>query len=136
MPTIFGLVVDDFCVQYSSMDDANHFLDALKAKYPITVDMEANIYIGILLQWDYLTRTVILSMRDYVCKALQKFQHILPNKAEYAPYEYAPIQYGQKFNIQIPQTLQKSFHPTKSTWSNKFVAPSCTTPSPLTTQFF
>ena len=58
--------------------------------------MEAKMYTRISLQWDYLARTVIISMPEYVRKALQKFQHILPNKAEYAPYESAPIQYGQK----------------------------------------
>ena len=39
--TIFSLVVDDFCVQYSSDADAKHFMDALRNKYPITVDMKA-----------------------------------------------------------------------------------------------
>ena len=29
-PTIFSLVVNDFCVQYSSMDDTNHFYMPLK----------------------------------------------------------------------------------------------------------
>ena len=37
--TTFSLVVDDFCVQYSSTEDAEHFFNALRAKYPITVDM-------------------------------------------------------------------------------------------------
>ena len=56
--TLFSLVVDDFCVQYSSTEDADHFLYALRAKYLITVDMEAAVYIGIKLTWGYVHRTV------------------------------------------------------------------------------
>ena len=41
--TIFSLVVDDFCVQYFSTEDADHFLNALRAKYPITVNMETEV---------------------------------------------------------------------------------------------
>ena len=35
----FSLVVDNFCVQYCSTEDADHFLNALRAKYLTTVDM-------------------------------------------------------------------------------------------------
>ena len=74
---ILSLVVDDFCVQYSYTEDADHFLNALRSKYLITVDMDATVYIGIKLTWDYLHRTVTLSMPSYVQKALHRLQHIL-----------------------------------------------------------
>ena len=41
--TLFILVVDDFCVQYISTEDADHFLNALRANYLITVDMDATV---------------------------------------------------------------------------------------------
>ena len=43
--TIFSLVVDDFCVHCSAVEDVERFLHALKAKYLITVNMEVNVYI-------------------------------------------------------------------------------------------
>ena len=46
---IFSLVVDNFCVQYSSTEDAAQFFNALITKYLITVDMEATVYIEIKL---------------------------------------------------------------------------------------
>ena len=52
-------------------------LNALRAKYLITVDMAATVYIGIKLEWDYVNRTVILLMKSYVRKALHIFQNIL-----------------------------------------------------------
>ena len=75
--SIFFLVVDDFCVQYSSMADADHFFNFLRAKYLITVDMETTVYIGIKIDWEYVHRTVTLSMPNYVRKALHIFQHIM-----------------------------------------------------------
>ena len=64
--TIFTLVVDDFTIKYTSLDDADHLLNALKTKYVISEDWEATLYIGITLKWDYIKRTVDLSMSNYV----------------------------------------------------------------------
>ena len=46
---LFNLVINDFCVQYFSIEDADHFLNTLRAKYLITVNVEATVYIGIKL---------------------------------------------------------------------------------------
>ena len=75
--TIFSLVVDNFCVQYFSTEDADNFLKSLRDKYLITVDMAAIVQTGIKLEWDYVHRTVTLLMTIYVRKALHIFQHIL-----------------------------------------------------------
>ena len=77
---MFSLVVDD--------------LYTLRAKYLIIVDMDATVYIGIKLKWDYVHRTVTLSMPSYVHKALHRFQHTLRGGKEYSPHTCAPIQYG------------------------------------------
>ena len=69
-------------------------LNALRSKYLITVNMETTIYIGIKLDWDYVHRTVTLSMSSYVSKALHRFQHILRGGKEYSPHTSSPIQYG------------------------------------------
>ena len=53
------------------------FLNALRSKYLITVNMEATVYIGIKLKWDYVHRTVTLLMTGYIRKVLHRFQHIL-----------------------------------------------------------
>ena len=75
--TLFSLVVDDFCAQYCSTEDSNHFFKALRVKYLITVDMAATFYIGVKLEWDYVHRTFILSIPSYVRRALHRFQHIM-----------------------------------------------------------
>ena len=75
--TLFSLVVDDFFVQYTSKEDADHFLSALQDEYPITANMDAKTYIGINLKWDYINIKLTFSMPEYFWKALHKFQHIL-----------------------------------------------------------
>ena len=82
---IFSLAVDDFLFQYSSEEDAKHFLHALRQKYTITVDRNAKKYIGIILKWDYIKRTVELSMPEYAKHALHKFQHLLSSRPEHSP---------------------------------------------------
>ena len=64
--------------------------------------MEATVYIGIKLTWDYVHRTVTLSMQSYLHKALKRFQHILRGGKEYSPHTCAPIQYGQKIKYADP----------------------------------
>ena len=100
--TLFSLVVDNFCVQYCSTENFEIFLNALRAKYLITVDMEATVYIGIKLKWDYVHRTVTLLMPSYVRKALHRFQHILIVGKEYSPHTCVPIQYGQTIQYADP----------------------------------
>ena len=61
--------------------------------------MAATVYIRIKLEWDYVHRTVILSMSSYVRKG---FQHILRGVKQYSPHTCAPIQYVQKFQYADP----------------------------------
>ena len=58
--TVFTLVVDDFAIKYTSLDNAQHLLQALKEKYTISEDWEAKLYIVITLKWDYSKQTVDL----------------------------------------------------------------------------
>ena len=60
--TIFTLVVGNFAIKYVTKQDANHLLQSLCAKYTISTDWEASLYIGISLNWDYTAGHVDLSM--------------------------------------------------------------------------
>ena len=80
--TIFTLVVDDFSIKYTSLENSQHLLHALREKYTISEDWEANIYIGITLKWDYSKQTVDLSMPGYVTADLQRFRHQLKNTGQ------------------------------------------------------
>ena len=64
--------------------------------------MEATVYIGIKLDWDYVQITVTLPMPNYVHKALHRFRHIMMGGKEYSPYICARIQYKQKIQYADP----------------------------------
>ena len=99
---LFSLVVDCFCVQYSSTEDADHFLNALISNYLITVDMAASVYIRIKLEWEYVHTTVTLLMQSYVHKDLHRFQHIMSGGKKYSPHTYSPIHYGRRVKYADP----------------------------------
>ena len=93
--TILALLVDSFCVNYTSKANKEHLLNALRQKYSITVDRKTEKYIGIGLKWDYIKHTVTFSMPEYVKQVLHKFQHTLPTTEEYAPHAHVAPTYGQ-----------------------------------------
>jgi hypothetical protein len=51
--TCFTLVVDNFAIQYTSKENAQHLIDTLKQDYTITIDWDATKYIGLTLKWEY-----------------------------------------------------------------------------------
>ena len=94
-PTKFSLVVDDFGVKYVNKNDAQHLLDAIKAKYPVKADWTGSKYIGIDLEWRYEQGEVKISMKGYVPKGLKEFQHPPPRKPVNGPTPYTPPVYGK-----------------------------------------
>ena len=86
-------MVDDFAIKYKLLDDAHHLLNALKSKYTISEDWQAQLYIGITLQWDYIKQTVDLSMPEYVSAALLRFKHIRL-KPRHSPHKHVSPTYG------------------------------------------
>jgi hypothetical protein len=76
-PIYFTLVDDSFGVKYINKDDADHFIASIKPMYTLTEDWTGDLYCGIALSWDYINRTVDISMSGYIKKKLQEFNHII-----------------------------------------------------------
>ncbi len=66
----FTLVVDDFAIKYTKLEDAQHLIDVLKKDYTITIDWDATKYIGLTIKWDYAKGKVHVHMPGYLPKAL------------------------------------------------------------------
>ena len=94
--TIFTLVVDDFVIKYTSLENSKHLLNGLQAKYTISEYWEAKIYIGITLRWEYKKLTVDLSIPGYVTTALLRFRHQLKKNKQLSPHHHAAPTYGAK----------------------------------------
>jgi len=97
--TCFTLVVDDFAIKYTNMDDANHIINALKKDYVTTVDWEANKYIGLTVEWDYTNRKVFVHMPGYITKALQRFNHPPPRKNKTLPIPTLSLNMERSHNM-------------------------------------
>ena len=84
-------------------ENAKHLLNALQAKYTISEDWEAKIYTGITLKWDYIKRTVDLSMPGYVTAALLRFHHQLKNNKQLSPHHHVTPTYGTRVQFAEPE---------------------------------
>jgi hypothetical protein len=101
-PILFSLVVDDSGVKYVGKEHAQHLIDTLSSFYKLTIDWEATKYCGITLEWDYVNRTVDLSMPNYLADALHHFQHPPPKHQIHAPSEWSLPSYGMKIQLTSP----------------------------------
>jgi hypothetical protein len=113
LPTVFTLVVDDFLIKYMKLEHANHLVDALQSKYTTTEDWQASLYIGLTIDWDYEGGTVDISMPGYVDKALQRFQHPMPDEPEDAPSPWEPPKYGAKVQFAELPDISKPLDPAR-----------------------
>ena len=96
LPIMFSLVVDDFGVKYTGDATAKHLISALQSLYIISIDWTGQLYLGLTLKWDYVQRTVDISMPGYVHEALHRFQHLAPSRSQDAPHDWNQPTYGAK----------------------------------------
>ena len=95
----FALCTDDFGCRYVNKEDAEHLIETVKRRYPMTFSWEPDYYLGMTLKWDYEARTVECSMPGYVQEALLKFQHHYDGARHSSPSPHTPIQYRVKMQI-------------------------------------
>jgi hypothetical protein len=91
----FTLVVDDFGICYETEDDLQHLLHALQQYYTISTDLTGTSYIGLTIEWDYVQRTVDISMPGFIERALQRFNHPLPGRPQHSPHRAPRPIYGK-----------------------------------------
>ncbi len=108
-PITFTLVVDDFGVKYVNKDDVDHLIASIKKDYMLTEDWTGNLYCGIQLNWDYVKRTVDISMLGYIKKKLQECSHIMPSKIQGCPYSPEPKNFGTEAQASFPQDITNPY---------------------------
>ena len=95
-PISFALVVDDFGVKYVGKKHAEHLLETINEHYETSHEWEGKRYIGLTIDWDYLSRYVHISMPGYCEKASHRFKLELPTKRQDQPYPHIERKYGMK----------------------------------------
>jgi hypothetical protein len=84
----FTLVVDNFAIKYTKIEDAQHLINALKKDCNITDNWDTTKYIGLTIKWDYANCKVHMHMPGYLSKALLRFNHPQPKKKQNLPYPH------------------------------------------------
>ncbi len=85
-PILFTLKVDIFGVKYINNDNLKHLIARLKTTYTLAEDWTGDLYCGISLGWDYVNRTVDISMPGYIKKKIQEYGHLVPSWRQKCPY--------------------------------------------------
>eukprot|EP00957_Ditylum_brightwellii_P208064 15355690-Ditylum_brightwellii.AAC.1 len=95
-PVWFSLVVDNFGVKYVRKQHAMHLVETLKEWDKVSEDWDGTRCCGITIKWDYINKTVDLSISGYIVNMLHKFQHEQHDKPQHSPYQHAIPNYGTK----------------------------------------
>ncbi len=94
-PISFTLIADDFGVKYVGKEHADYLIASIKSTYKkLTEDWTGSLYCKIMLEWDYIGRTVGISMPGYIKKKLQEYKHLLPGRIQNCPYSPEPKKFG------------------------------------------
>eukprot|EP00957_Ditylum_brightwellii_P009149 692015-Ditylum_brightwellii.AAC.1 len=99
----FCLLVDNFGIKYTNRDDVHHLITALKELHKISIDWRGELFCGIILNWNYQSQWVDLSMPGYIPAALHKFQHPPPKLPTFSPHLYTPPVYTKKPQLTPPE---------------------------------
>jgi hypothetical protein len=101
-PLTFTLVVDDIGVKFVDKADVDHLISSIRTTYTLTEDRTGNLYCGITLDWDYVGRTVDISMPGYIKKKLQEYEHVMPKRVQQCPYSPEPKKFGTEAQSPLP----------------------------------
>ena len=104
-PLTFTLVVDNFGVKFVKRADVDHLISSIKKTYTLTEDWMGNLYCGIMLEWDYIGRTVDILMPGYIKMILQEYKFIMPNKLQTCPYSPEPKKFDTEAQAPLPHNL-------------------------------
>ncbi len=74
----------------------------MKTTYKLTEDWTGDLYCGITLNWDYVNRTVDISMLGYIKKKIQEYGHLVPNWMQKCPYLPESKKFGYKAQAPLP----------------------------------
>ncbi len=79
----------------------DHLIQCLKEKYKFTEDWTGDLYCGISLKWDYVARTLYISMPGYIKKQLLKYKHI-KQQIQHCRDSPEPKRYGADAQSPLP----------------------------------
>ena len=96
----FTLVVDDFGVKYTSLDDFQHLQTSLELLYLVTSSPTGTRYLGFDIDYDRPNRIMSLSLDGYIAKLLKS---VVPESVKLKLYDSPMIYTPPVFGSTAPQ---------------------------------
>lgn len=103
----FSLVVDDFGIKYTNIDNAKHLVSVLQMKYGVTVDWKGTKYLGMHIDFQKEKGRVHISMPTYVDKALSKLDHKAKSYKTHSAVKFQKLEYSKAQIIMDEDTSRK-----------------------------
>ena len=116
---MFTLVVDDFGVQYTGDQHAQHLIKSLEENYELSKKISGDKYCGLDIEWDYKNRKARISMKNYIAKVLQRFKHFEPSPSQHSPHKHTEPAYGQKVQYAKNESNEELLTPKDSKKSRR-----------------
>jgi hypothetical protein len=88
------LVLDDVGIKCINRCNADHLLTVIQQLYTVTTDWTGSLYLAMHMAWEYIHRTVDISMPGYVAKSLDHFQHHTLGCPQHPPHAWHKPKYG------------------------------------------
>jgi hypothetical protein len=93
-PISFTLCIDNFGIKYVGREHVEHLSGILKEHYKCSQDWSGTRYLGMTIDWDYINKSVHVSMLNYVPELLIRFQRAPPAKPQHQPYPHIKTMYS------------------------------------------
>ncbi len=97
--------------------------------YKLTKDWASNLYCSITLEWDYVNRTINISMLGYIKKKLQEYEHVMAKRLQTCPTHLSLNNSAQRHRPHSHQTTHhdstlREENMSKNSWEH-FVLCTC-----------
>ena len=122
-------MVDDLGIKCTDKADVDFLIASLEEVYTMTLDMEGKKHCGLNLDWDYLERSVTLSMDGYVLEALAELGHTKPKQYFYGQSKMERPDYGATIQY-VKENQRRPLNASQSTTCNELWGSSYTYDEP------
>jgi len=118
--TYFTLVVDDFGVYYTNVEDVEYLIETLQKLYEITIDWTGTKYLGLTINHDIEKAVLCISMPEYIAKAMIRFDLDHIQRAVHSPMKYTRIKYSSAPQLTVEDTSGE-ISPERKKWIEQVV---------------
>ena len=101
---MFNLCIDDFAINYNSLDDAYHLINVIQKYFKCSIDWEVQNYLSLTLDCNHAKKYVDISMPGYITNLFYNFQHKPTSRDQDDLHTWNKIVYGKQIQLATHQS--------------------------------